>query len=75
MSLEKFNIKTIRTFVPAKDYELSRDFYKKIGFEETYYSETLAVFKIGEFSFYLQNYYQKKMGREFYDVHGSRKCR
>ncbi|MFK8004770.1 MAG: glyoxalase [Saprospiraceae bacterium] len=65
MSLEKFNIKTLRTFVPAKDYELSRKFYKKIGFEETFYSEDLAVFNVGNFSFYLQNFYQKKWAENF----------
>ncbi|MFK7771854.1 MAG: glyoxalase [Saprospiraceae bacterium] len=65
MSLEKFNIKTLRTFVPAKDYELSRNLYKKIGFEETFYSEGLAVFKVDEFSFYLQNFYQKEWSENF----------
>lgn len=65
MGLEKFNVKTIRTFVPAKDYELSRAFYEKIGFEETFYSEGLAVFNAGDFSFYLQNFYQKKWAENF----------
>lgn len=65
MSLQKFKINTIRTFLPSKDYTTSRDFYKKIGFEETYYSEELAVFQSGDFSFYLQNYYQKKWADNF----------
>jgi len=65
MSLEKFNIKTLRTFLPAKDYEISRNFYKKIGFQETFHSKELAVFKTGEFSFYLQNFYQKKCAENF----------
>jgi len=65
MSLENFNIKTIRTFLPSKDYQLSRDFYQKIGFEEMFYSETLTVFQTGNFSFYLQNYYEKKWAENF----------
>lgn len=65
MTLQDFKINTLRTFVPAKDYDRSRDFYKKIGFEETYYSEGLAVFKAGDFTFYLQNYYQKDWAENF----------
>ena len=65
MSLEKFKIKNLRTFIPSKNYQLSLEFYKKIGFEETYYSEGLAVFKTGDFSFYLQNFYQKEWAENF----------
>jgi len=65
MTLNDFKIGTIRTFVPTKDYERSRSFYKKIGFEETYFSESLAVFKAGDFTFYLQNNYQKKWAENF----------
>jgi len=59
MSLNNFKINTLRTFVPSKNYEHSRTFYKKLGFEESYYSETLTVFNAGGFSFYLQSAYQK----------------
>jgi len=65
MSLEKFKIGTIRSFVPAKDYQGSRGFYKKLGFEETYTSESLSVFNAGEFSFYLQNFYNKKFAENY----------
>lgn len=65
MSLAKFKIKTLRTFVPSKDYQVSREFYKKLGCEETYYSEELAVFQIGDFSFYLQNFYNKTLAENF----------
>lgn len=65
MTVKDFKFATLRTFVPAKDYQLSREFYKKLGFEETYYSEGLAVFKIGDFTFYLQNYYQKNWAENF----------
>jgi hypothetical protein len=52
-------IKSIRTFIGAKDYEISRSFYRDWGFEETVISEKLSLFTQGELSFYLQDYYVK----------------
>ena len=57
--MQNIRIKNLRTFVAAKDYNHSRNFYKKLGFEETYHAEDLSVFRIGDYSFYLQNYYNK----------------
>ena len=65
MSLDKFKINTLRSFVPSKDYQRCREFYKKLGFEETYYSETLIVFQAGGFSFYLQNFYNKTFAENY----------
>ena len=65
MTLKDFKINNLRSFVPSKDYEQSRVFYKKLGFEETYYSEGLAVFQIGDFSFYLQNFYNKNFAENY----------
>ncbi len=55
----KHNIKSIRTFIGAKDYTTSKAFYKDLGFEEKFLFEGLSLFKIGDFSFYLQKYYVK----------------
>ncbi len=50
---------SIRPFIGAKDYELSRDFYRYIGFEEIIISNTMSLFKTGNTSFYLQKAYVK----------------
>ena len=50
-------IKSIRPFIGAKDYELSRSFYRDLGFIETVLSNNMSVFKSGEFAFYLQDAY------------------
>jgi len=54
-----FQIKSIRTFIGAKDYNLSRDFYKDFGFEEIIISAKMSYFHSGDFGFYLQDYYTK----------------
>ncbi|MFD0793055.1 VOC family protein [Mucilaginibacter litoreus] len=53
------NIKSIRPFIGARDYELSRSFYRDLGFEEFVISPDMSVFKIGQIAFYLQKYYAK----------------
>ena len=51
--------KSIRPFIGAKDYELSRSFYRDLGFEETVLAGNMSVFKTGGIAFYLQNGYVK----------------
>ncbi len=48
---------TLRAFVPANEYSLERAFYSDLGFKEFYINDTLTILKIGDFSFYLQNYW------------------
>ena len=50
-------ILSIRPFIGAKDFELSRRFYRNLHFEETVISHNMSVFKAGETAFYLQDYY------------------
>lgn len=50
---------SIRPFIGAKDFELSRSFYRDLGFEETVLSPGFSVFKTGKMAFYLQNAYVK----------------
>jgi len=52
-------VKSIRPFIGAKDFELSRNFYRDLGFEETILSQTMSVFKMGDLAFYLQAAYVK----------------
>lgn len=51
--------KSIRPFVGAKDFNLSRSFYRDIGFEEVVLSPEMSLFRTGETGFYLQNAYVK----------------
>ncbi|MNE22955.1 Bleomycin resistance protein [compost metagenome] len=50
---------SIRPFIGAKDFELSRSFYRDLGFEETVITANMSVFKTGNIAFYLQDYYAK----------------
>ena len=50
-------IKSIRPFIGALNFAISRSFYTDFGFQESMLSPTLSVFKAGEFSFYLQDAY------------------
>lgn len=51
------NAASIRPFIGAKDFELSRNFYRHLGFEEKTLGPDMSLFKIGELGFYLQNAY------------------
>jgi len=48
---------SIRPFIGAKDFELSRSFYRDLGFEEGVLSPDMSVFETGELAFYLQRAY------------------
>jgi catechol 2,3-dioxygenase-like lactoylglutathione lyase family enzyme len=52
-------IKSVRPFIGAKNFDLSRNFYRDLGFEEIVLSNNMSVFKIGNFAFYLQDAYVK----------------
>lgn len=51
--------RSIRPFVGSKDFDLSRNFYRDLGFSENVLSATLSVFHFGKLSFYLQDAYVK----------------
>lgn len=51
--------KSIRPFIGAKDFELSRSFYRDLGFEETVLGNNFSVFKTDRTAFYLQDAYVK----------------
>ena len=48
---------SIRPFIGAKDYELSRNFYRDFGFQEIILSEDMSLFKTERIGFYLQKAY------------------
>lgn len=51
------SVKSIRPFLGSKNYEVSREFYRTLGFAETTLGEKMCVFHREGFSFYLQDYY------------------
>jgi len=50
---------SIRPFIGAIDFEISRSFYRDLGFEETVLTHNMSVFKTGNNGFYLQDAYVK----------------
>lgn len=51
---------SIRPFIGAKDYEVSRSFYRDLGFEEHVISHDMCYFRVNdEVGFYLQDAYVK----------------
>lgn len=55
----KQKVKSIRPFIGAKDYELSRQFYRDMGFKENILSDAMCLFQKDSIAFYLQNAYVK----------------
>lgn len=53
------NAKSIRPFIGAKDFEMSRQFYRDLGFEESVVSNDMSFFKTDGLGFYLQDAYVK----------------
>ncbi|SEP86616.1 VOC family protein [Neolewinella agarilytica] len=49
----------LRPFVPAKDFAVSRAFYKDLGATEIWASDDMVLFQLGGSQFYLQAYYVK----------------
>jgi len=54
------NAISIRSFLGAKNYGESRQFYKELGFKESVIDEKMSLFQVNnKLSFYLQDYYVK----------------
>jgi len=51
---------SIRPFIGSKDFALSRQFYKELGFEETVLFYNMSLFTKEALSFYLQDAYVKE---------------
>lgn len=54
------NAQSIRPFIGAKDYQLSRSFYRDWGFQEVVLEPKLSYFEKEGIGFYLQDYYAKE---------------
>ena len=53
-----------RPFLPAKDFAVSKAFYRALGFTQVFDGE-VALFNIGATGFILQNYYQPDWAGNF----------
>lgn len=58
--MKNFNVVTITPFIGVKDFEISAQFYKDLGFIPEVTTDTKILFKLGDFGFWLQDYYIKE---------------
>jgi hypothetical protein len=55
----KQKIKSIRPFIGAKNFGISKNFYNDLGFHENVLFHNMSYFSIQEFGFYLQDAFVK----------------
>ncbi|PMJ91544.1 VOC family protein [Vibrio sp. 10N.261.55.A7] len=55
--MKNLEITEIKSFVPAKDFQKSKDFYQAIGFELASEFDGIVYFKKGHCAFLLQDFY------------------
>lgn len=60
MAKPNLNVKDVKPFIGARDFDASRDFYVALGWRVTYDSGDLRVLELAEHRFYLQKYYNKE---------------
>ena len=58
-------ILSLAAFVPAEDFELSRRFYRDLGFHENWGNDQACEFELEGFRFLLQNFYVKDHAGNF----------
>jgi len=44
--------KSIRPFIGAENFDISRSFYRELGFQEIVLFPNMSLFKTGDFGFY-----------------------
>ncbi len=63
--MKNYEVSGLTPFVPAMDYELSRRFYKDLGFTESTRIDQSTLFQIPPFGFWLQDYYVEDWAGNF----------
>ena len=58
-------VKALRPFLPARDFERSRQFYTELGFRAEPLGDALVEMHMGPYSFLLQNYYVEQWAGNF----------
>jgi hypothetical protein len=59
IEIMQHNAQSIRPFIGAENFELSRSFYRDLGFEEVILEPKMSLFKTNAIGFYLQDTYVK----------------
>lgn len=63
--MQNLNITEIKAFVPAKDFELSKQFYKDLGFTMASEGGGVAYFHMNHVSFLLQDFCAASLAENF----------
>jgi len=63
--VEKLEALEIKAFVPARDFELSKQFYQDLGFSMPSDEAGIAYFHHGDCSFLLQDFYEAVHAENF----------
>ncbi|PCJ30206.1 MAG: glyoxalase [Gammaproteobacteria bacterium] len=63
--MRNLNTVEIKMFVPAKNFELSKQFYSEMGFTLASDDGGVAYFYLGDCSFLLQDFYQQALAENF----------
>jgi hypothetical protein len=58
-------VRAMRPMVPAKDFEISKQFYVDLGFQPQMLTDGLAEMHLGAYSFILQSYYVQQWADNF----------
>jgi hypothetical protein len=64
-NMDMNSVLDLKPFLPAKDYQVARQFYLDLGFTIAWEGDQLAAFQVGEFRFLLQNHYVKEWAGNF----------
>ena len=64
-TMSNLDVTEIKAFVPAKDFEISKQFYKDIGFSMASEGGGVAYFHFEHVSFLLQNFCSEGLAENF----------
>ncbi|KXF81575.1 VOC family protein [Enterovibrio coralii] len=63
--MKNLSVAEIKTFVPSKDFEVSKRFYQQLGFEMASEFDGVAYFKLDNCSFLLQDFFEPEYANNF----------
>ena len=63
--MANLTVNGLMAFVPAKDYQLARRFYRAMGFAETFTNDDVTGFRLEAARFLLQNFFNQEMADNF----------
>ncbi len=63
--MSNLRITEIKAFVPSKDFDISKEFYKDLGFTMASEGDGVAYFHFGHVSFLLQDFCAEALAENF----------